>query len=95
MKPDVDKTSFDLNFEFPRPREQGLADTDILFSTETFGNDKIARQKDVIGVQLTSPNVYVKLIRAVLKDKDDKNLQELIDDCGGVETLASLNKRRC
>ena len=95
MQSDVDKSkpSFELNFEFPRPREQGLADTDILFSTEGFVYNKLRRQKDVVGFQLAAPNVYVKLIRAVLKDKDEKDLQKLIDDCGGVDILTSLRLR--
>ena len=98
MKSDVDKSKpfFDLNFEFPRPREQqihGLADNDILFSTDGFGCDEFGMQKDVVGFPIAAPNVYVKLIRAVLKGKHDKELIKLTDACGGVDVLLNLRLR--
>lgn len=96
MKPDVEEDSFDLNFEFPRPREQqmqGIVDENIFYSMKSSGYVGLGEHHGVQGFSQAAPNTKVKLIYAVLTGRHGNEVEELVHACGGVDILSQIKLR--
>ena len=96
MKSDVGKYSFDLNFDFPRPREQqmqGIVDENIFYSMKSSQIGRLGGHHGVHGFSQAATNTKVRLIYAVLTGRHGNELEELVDACGGVGILSQIKLR--